>query len=150
MQYLSCFYLPSIRYQHLLNDIHQCYLDQRELLLGPSIACTVAELTSQNNRDHCALVSACWWARPACSWLFGTCLFPFLAALLPVWLCLLLPEQLPLTLFLQHPVLGNKISQTCLSRLLSFCFPNQRYFLVMIVEMSSVQLCKIASCFFEI
>ncbi|XP_009438901.2 conserved oligomeric Golgi complex subunit 3 isoform X6 [Pan troglodytes] len=42
-------------YQQLLNDIHQCYLDQRELLLGPSIACTVAELTSQNNRDHCAL-----------------------------------------------------------------------------------------------
>uniref|UniRef100_A0A2K6GK46 Conserved oligomeric Golgi complex subunit 3 n=1 Tax=Propithecus coquereli TaxID=379532 RepID=A0A2K6GK46_PROCO len=44
-------------YQQLLNDIHQCYLDQRELLLGPSIACTVTELTSQNNRDHCALVS---------------------------------------------------------------------------------------------
>lgn len=44
------------RYQQVLNEIHQCYLDQRELLLGPSIASTVTELTSQNNRDHCALV----------------------------------------------------------------------------------------------
>ncbi|KAF1654752.1 Conserved oligomeric Golgi complex subunit 3, partial [Eudyptes chrysocome] len=43
-------------YQQVLNEIHQCYLDQRELLLGPSIASTVTELTSQNNRDHCALV----------------------------------------------------------------------------------------------
>lgn len=51
--------LLFIRYQQLLTDIHQCYLDQRELLLGPSITCTVTELTSQNNRDHCALVSFC-------------------------------------------------------------------------------------------
>ncbi|NXX37495.1 COG3 protein, partial [Nicator chloris] len=43
-------------YQQVLNEIHQCYLDQRELLLGPSIASTVTELTSQSNRDHCALV----------------------------------------------------------------------------------------------
>lgn len=45
------------RYQQLLNEIHQCYLDQRERLLSPSITSTVTELTSQNNRDHCALVS---------------------------------------------------------------------------------------------
>ncbi|XP_021037737.1 conserved oligomeric Golgi complex subunit 3 [Mus caroli] len=54
-------------YQHLLNDIHQCYLDQRELLLGPSIAYTVTELTSQNNRDHCALV------RSGCAFMVHVC-----------------------------------------------------------------------------
>ncbi|EGV97070.1 Conserved oligomeric Golgi complex subunit 3 [Cricetulus griseus] len=54
-------------YQHLLSDIHQCYLDQRELLLGPSIACTVTELTSQNNRDHCALV------RSGCAFMVHVC-----------------------------------------------------------------------------
>ncbi|XP_028610074.1 conserved oligomeric Golgi complex subunit 3 isoform X1 [Grammomys surdaster] len=54
-------------YQHLLNDIHQCYLDQRELLLGPSIAYTVRELTSQNNRDHCALV------RSGCAFMVHVC-----------------------------------------------------------------------------
>ncbi|KAH0624387.1 hypothetical protein JD844_031793 [Phrynosoma platyrhinos] len=42
-------------YQQLLNEIHQCYLDQREHLLGPSITSTVTELTNRNNRDHCAL-----------------------------------------------------------------------------------------------
>ncbi|XP_031218639.1 conserved oligomeric Golgi complex subunit 3 isoform X1 [Mastomys coucha] len=54
-------------YQHLLSDIHQCYLDQRELLLGPSIAYTVTELTSQNNRDHCALV------RSGCAFMVHVC-----------------------------------------------------------------------------
>ncbi|XP_063088826.1 conserved oligomeric Golgi complex subunit 3 isoform X3 [Cavia porcellus] len=54
-------------YQQLLSDIHQCYLFQRELLLGPSIACTVAELTSQNNRDHCALV------RSGCAFMVHVC-----------------------------------------------------------------------------
>uniref|UniRef100_A0A8I3W1I3 Conserved oligomeric Golgi complex subunit 3 n=1 Tax=Callithrix jacchus TaxID=9483 RepID=A0A8I3W1I3_CALJA len=54
-------------YQQLLSDIHQCYLDQRELLLGPSIACTVAELSSQNNRDHCALV------RSGCAFMVHVC-----------------------------------------------------------------------------
>lgn len=52
----SNFLIVWPRYQQVLNEIHQCYLDQRELLLGPSIASTVTELTSQNNRDHCALV----------------------------------------------------------------------------------------------
>uniref|UniRef100_A0AAA9TEP9 Conserved oligomeric Golgi complex subunit 3 n=2 Tax=Bos TaxID=9903 RepID=A0AAA9TEP9_BOVIN len=54
-------------YQQLLTDIHQCYLDQRELLLGPSITCTVTELTSQNNRDHCALI------RSGCAFMVHVC-----------------------------------------------------------------------------
>lgn len=47
----------SLRYQQLLEDIHQCYLDQREALLSPSISSTITYLTSQSNKDHCALVS---------------------------------------------------------------------------------------------
>ena len=38
-------HLLFIRYQQLLTDIHQCYLDQRELLLGPSITCTVNSIS---------------------------------------------------------------------------------------------------------
>lgn len=49
--------LFSVRYQQLLDEIHQCYLDQRELLLSPSINSTITDLTGQNNKDHCALVS---------------------------------------------------------------------------------------------
>ncbi|OWK00962.1 COG3 [Cervus elaphus hippelaphus] len=56
---------PKVR--QLLTDIHQCYLDQRELLLGPSITCTVTELTSQNNRDHCALI------RSGCAFMVHVC-----------------------------------------------------------------------------
>ncbi|KAJ7324468.1 hypothetical protein JRQ81_017488 [Phrynocephalus forsythii] len=54
-------------YQQLLNEIHQCYLDQRELLLGPSITTTVRELTNKNNRDHCALV------RSGCAFMVHVC-----------------------------------------------------------------------------
>ncbi|XP_078088378.1 conserved oligomeric Golgi complex subunit 3 isoform X2 [Mustelus asterias] len=57
----------SSEYQQLLSEIHQCYLDQRGLLLGPSIASTIADLTSQNNRDHCALV------RSGCAFLVHVC-----------------------------------------------------------------------------
>ncbi|XP_048396501.2 conserved oligomeric Golgi complex subunit 3 isoform X2 [Stegostoma tigrinum] len=57
----------SSEYQQLLSEIHQCYLDQRELLLGPSIASTIADLTSQNNKDHCALV------RSGCAFLVRVC-----------------------------------------------------------------------------
>ncbi|KAL7866301.1 hypothetical protein SRHO_G00115480 [Serrasalmus rhombeus] len=46
----------SNEYQQLLDDIHQCYLDQREALLSPSINSTITDLTSQSNKDHCALV----------------------------------------------------------------------------------------------
>ncbi|MGH0145797.1 UNVERIFIED_CONTAM: hypothetical protein FKN15_006270 [Acipenser sinensis] len=49
-------FLLPVRYQQLLNEIHQCYLDQREQLLSPSITSTITDLTSQYNRDHCALV----------------------------------------------------------------------------------------------
>ncbi|XP_062832018.1 conserved oligomeric Golgi complex subunit 3 [Anolis carolinensis] len=54
-------------YQQLLNEIHQCYLDQREHLLGPSITSTVTELTNRNNRDHCALV------RSGCAFMVHVC-----------------------------------------------------------------------------
>uniref|UniRef100_K9IMX8 Conserved oligomeric Golgi complex subunit 3 n=1 Tax=Desmodus rotundus TaxID=9430 RepID=K9IMX8_DESRO len=54
-------------YQQLLNDIHQCYLEQRQFLLGPSITSTVTELTSQNNRDHCALI------RSGCAFMVHVC-----------------------------------------------------------------------------
>ncbi|XP_066542163.1 conserved oligomeric Golgi complex subunit 3 [Hoplias malabaricus] len=43
-------------YQQLLDDIHRSYLDQREVLLSPSINSTITDLTSQSNKDHCALV----------------------------------------------------------------------------------------------
>ncbi|XP_053563974.1 conserved oligomeric Golgi complex subunit 3 [Bombina bombina] len=54
-------------YQQLLDEIHQCYLDQRENLLSPSITSTITELTSQNNRDHCALV------RSGCAFMVHVC-----------------------------------------------------------------------------
>ncbi|XP_056610579.1 conserved oligomeric Golgi complex subunit 3 isoform X1 [Triplophysa dalaica] len=54
-------------YQQLLDEIHQCYLDQREVLLGPSINSTMTDLTSQNNKDHCALV------RSGCSFMVHVC-----------------------------------------------------------------------------
>lgn len=44
------------RYHQLLDEIHQCYLDQREQLLSPSITSTITDLTNQNSKDHCALV----------------------------------------------------------------------------------------------
>lgn len=44
------------RYHRLLDEIHQCYLDQREQLLRPSITSTITDLTNQNSKDHCALV----------------------------------------------------------------------------------------------
>uniref|UniRef100_A0A8C1YQT7 Conserved oligomeric Golgi complex subunit 3 n=1 Tax=Cyprinus carpio TaxID=7962 RepID=A0A8C1YQT7_CYPCA len=43
-------------YQQLLDEIHQCYLEQREVLLSPSINSTFTDLTTQNNKDHCALL----------------------------------------------------------------------------------------------
>ncbi|RXN00492.1 Conserved oligomeric Golgi complex subunit 3 [Acipenser ruthenus] len=54
-------------YQQLLNEIHQCYLDQREQLLSPSITSTITDLTSQYNRDHCALV------RSGCAFMVHVC-----------------------------------------------------------------------------
>ncbi|XP_066438079.1 conserved oligomeric Golgi complex subunit 3 isoform X2 [Eleutherodactylus coqui] len=54
-------------YRLLLGEIHQCYLDQRENLLSPSITSTITDLTSQNNRDHCALV------RSGCAFMVHVC-----------------------------------------------------------------------------
>lgn len=54
-------------YQQLLDEIHQCYLDQREVLLSPSINSTITDLTTQNNKDHCALV------RSGCAFMVHVC-----------------------------------------------------------------------------
>ncbi|KAG7282896.1 hypothetical protein CRUP_018396 [Coryphaenoides rupestris] len=54
-------------YHHLLGEVHQCYLDQREQLLSPSITSTITDLTSQNNKDHCALV------RSGCAFMVHVC-----------------------------------------------------------------------------
>ncbi|XP_064167364.1 conserved oligomeric Golgi complex subunit 3 [Anguilla rostrata] len=54
-------------YQQLLGEIHQCYLDQREQLLSPSITSTITDMTSQNNKDHCALV------RSGCAFMVHVC-----------------------------------------------------------------------------
>uniref|UniRef100_A0A671PV61 Conserved oligomeric Golgi complex subunit 3 n=1 Tax=Sinocyclocheilus anshuiensis TaxID=1608454 RepID=A0A671PV61_9TELE len=54
-------------YQQLLDEIHQCYLEQREVLLSPCINATITDLTSQNNKDHCALV------RSGCAFMVHVC-----------------------------------------------------------------------------
>uniref|UniRef100_A0A3P9A7Z8 Conserved oligomeric Golgi complex subunit 3 n=1 Tax=Esox lucius TaxID=8010 RepID=A0A3P9A7Z8_ESOLU len=54
-------------YHQLLAEIHQCYLDQRQQLLSPSITCTITDLTSQNYKDHCALV------RSGCAFMVHVC-----------------------------------------------------------------------------
>uniref|UniRef100_A0A8C9WXK3 Conserved oligomeric Golgi complex subunit 3 n=1 Tax=Sander lucioperca TaxID=283035 RepID=A0A8C9WXK3_SANLU len=54
-------------YCQLLDEIHQCYLDQRELLLSPSITSTITDLTNQNSKDHCALV------RSGCAFMVHVC-----------------------------------------------------------------------------
>lgn len=53
---LTAPYIDVCRYHQLLDEIHQCYLDQREQLLNPSITSTITDLTNQNIKDHCALV----------------------------------------------------------------------------------------------
>ncbi|XP_077473160.1 conserved oligomeric Golgi complex subunit 3 [Stigmatopora argus] len=54
-------------YHHLLDEIHQCYLDQREQLLSPSITSTITDLAQQNSKDHCALV------RSGCAFMVHVC-----------------------------------------------------------------------------
>lgn len=46
-------------YQNVLGDLHHCYFTQRELLLTPSIATTLADLAAKHSRDHCALMRSC-------------------------------------------------------------------------------------------
>uniref|UniRef100_A0A8C7DLR0 Conserved oligomeric Golgi complex subunit 3 n=1 Tax=Oncorhynchus kisutch TaxID=8019 RepID=A0A8C7DLR0_ONCKI len=52
--FYPCSVIP--RYHQLSEEIHQCYLDQREQLLSLIITATISDLTSQNNKDHYALV----------------------------------------------------------------------------------------------
>uniref|UniRef100_A0A8D3C4L0 Conserved oligomeric Golgi complex subunit 3 n=1 Tax=Scophthalmus maximus TaxID=52904 RepID=A0A8D3C4L0_SCOMX len=54
-------------YHQLLDEIHQCYLEQREQLLSPSITSTITDLTNQNGKDHCALV------RSGCAFMVHVC-----------------------------------------------------------------------------
>ncbi|XP_068602288.1 conserved oligomeric Golgi complex subunit 3 [Brachionichthys hirsutus] len=54
-------------YHQLLEEIHQCYLDQRQHLLSPSITSTISDLTNQNSKDHCALV------RSGCAFMVHVC-----------------------------------------------------------------------------
>ncbi|XP_012776358.1 conserved oligomeric Golgi complex subunit 3 isoform X2 [Maylandia zebra] len=54
-------------YHQLLDEVHQCYLDQREQLLSPCITSTITDLTSQNSKDHCALV------RSGCAFMVHVC-----------------------------------------------------------------------------
>ncbi|XP_070539445.1 conserved oligomeric Golgi complex subunit 3-like isoform X2 [Ptychodera flava] len=57
----------SPEYETLLHDCHQCYFNQREILLGPSITTAINELASQHVRDHCALV------RSGCAFMVRIC-----------------------------------------------------------------------------
>ncbi|XP_077988329.1 conserved oligomeric Golgi complex subunit 3-like [Glandiceps talaboti] len=57
----------SPEYDTLLNDCHQCYFNQREILLGPSITTAISELASQHVKDHCALV------RSGCAFMVRIC-----------------------------------------------------------------------------
>uniref|UniRef100_A0A8C4IQ75 Component of oligomeric golgi complex 3 n=1 Tax=Dicentrarchus labrax TaxID=13489 RepID=A0A8C4IQ75_DICLA len=73
MQNLTSQLTKRVRKSHisssytLLDEIHQCYLDQREQLLSPSITSTITDLTNQNSKDHCALV------RSGCSFMVHVC-----------------------------------------------------------------------------
>lgn len=57
----------SPEYQTLLDDCHQCYFQQRQQLLGPSILQAVTELASKHVKDHCALV------RSGCAFMAHVC-----------------------------------------------------------------------------
>ncbi|KAL0985564.1 hypothetical protein UPYG_G00158660 [Umbra pygmaea] len=54
-------------YRYLLEETHQCFLEQREQLLSPSITSTITDLTSHNTKDHCALV------RSGCAFMVHVC-----------------------------------------------------------------------------
>ncbi|PIK55765.1 putative conserved oligomeric Golgi complex subunit 3 [Apostichopus japonicus] len=57
----------SPEYQTLLKDCHQCYFQQRQQLLGPSIFQAVTELATKHSKDHCALV------RSGCAFMAHVC-----------------------------------------------------------------------------
>lgn len=56
-----------LAYQHLLQDCHHCYFQQRQLLLCPSVTDAVRQLVAQYSHDHCSLV------RSGCSFLVHVC-----------------------------------------------------------------------------
>ncbi|XP_041353506.1 conserved oligomeric Golgi complex subunit 3-like isoform X2 [Gigantopelta aegis] len=57
----------SPEYMEVLTDCHNCYFQQRELLIGPSIVSTIADLATKHSRDHCALV------RSGCAFMVHVC-----------------------------------------------------------------------------
>ncbi|XP_033760571.1 conserved oligomeric Golgi complex subunit 3-like isoform X2 [Pecten maximus] len=57
----------SSEYVQILADCHQCYFQQREVLLGPSVASTVTDLATKHTRDHCALM------RSGCAFMVHVC-----------------------------------------------------------------------------
>lgn len=57
----------SPEYEQLMSDCHQCYLQQRMALLGPSVSSAVADLAAKHARDHCALV------RSGCAFMVHVC-----------------------------------------------------------------------------
>ncbi|GFU22439.1 conserved oligomeric Golgi complex subunit 3 [Nephila pilipes] len=54
-------------YQVLLSDCHQCYFNQREILLGPSVSAAINDLAEKHKKDHCSLV------RSGCAFLLHIC-----------------------------------------------------------------------------
>nr|XP_042907553.1 conserved oligomeric Golgi complex subunit 3 isoform X1 [Parasteatoda tepidariorum] len=54
-------------YTQLLYDCHQCYFQQRELLLGPSVSAAINDLAEKHQKDHCSLV------RSGCAFLLHIC-----------------------------------------------------------------------------
>ncbi|XP_025080058.1 conserved oligomeric Golgi complex subunit 3-like isoform X2 [Pomacea canaliculata] len=54
-------------YHQVLEDLHNCYFAQREILLTPSISTTINDLASKHSRDHCALV------RSGCAFMVHVC-----------------------------------------------------------------------------
>ncbi|XP_069103454.1 conserved oligomeric Golgi complex subunit 3-like isoform X2 [Argopecten irradians] len=57
----------SPEYVQILADCHQCYFQQREVLLGPSVSSTVNDLATKHARDHCALM------RSGCAFMVHVC-----------------------------------------------------------------------------
>lgn len=57
----------NVTYQQLLEDCHQCFFSQRELLLGPSVSVAITDLANTHQRDHCSLL------RSGCVFLVHLC-----------------------------------------------------------------------------
>ena len=57
----------SPEYLNLLSDCHQCYFNQRQILLGPCVSDAITQLSLKYNRDYCSLV------RSGCAFLVHVC-----------------------------------------------------------------------------